>query len=60
MSMRCTSEVPSPISRIFASRHIRATGNSFMNPYPPCTCVASRALVTAISEEYSLAIAASS
>lgn len=32
MSMRCTSLVPSPISRIFESRHIRATGYSFMNP----------------------------
>ncbi len=31
-SMRCTSLVPSPISRIFASRHMRATGYSFMNP----------------------------
>ena len=32
ISIRCTSEVPSPISRILASRHIRATGNSFMKP----------------------------
>jgi hypothetical protein len=32
ISMRCTSEVPSPISRIFASRYIRPTGVSFMKP----------------------------
>ena len=32
MIMRWTSEVPSPISRIFASRHMRATGVSFMKP----------------------------
>ena len=59
MRMRCTSEVPSPISRIFESRHIRATGNSFMKPYPPWIWVASRALVTAVSLAYSLAMAAS-
>ncbi|MGX1510169.1 hypothetical protein RKD44_001457 [Streptomyces collinus] len=32
ISMRCTSLVPSPISRILESRHIRATGYSFMKP----------------------------
>lgn len=32
MSMRCTSEVPSPISRILESRQNLATGNSFMKP----------------------------
>lgn len=32
ISMRWTSLVPSPISRIFESRHIRATGYSFMKP----------------------------
>ena len=32
MSIRCTSLVPSPISRIFASRLKRPTGYSFMNP----------------------------
>src|SRR4051812_28261990 len=32
MTMRWISLVPSPISRIFASRQWRATGNSFMNP----------------------------
>ncbi|CAL9453522.1 hypothetical protein SUDANB19_02491 [Streptomyces sp. enrichment culture] len=31
-SIRWTSLVPSPISRIFASRHMRATGYSFMKP----------------------------
>ena len=32
ISIRWTSLVPSPISRILESRHIRATGYSFMNP----------------------------
>ena len=32
ISMRCTSLVPSPISRIFASRQCRATAYSFMKP----------------------------
>lgn len=32
ISMRWTSLVPSPISRILESRHMRATGYSFMNP----------------------------
>ncbi len=32
ISIRWTSLVPSPISRIFASRHMRATGYSFMKP----------------------------
>ncbi|GCE01102.1 hypothetical protein EHYA_08858 [Embleya hyalina] len=32
ISMRWTSLVPSPISRILASRQKRATGNSFMKP----------------------------
>lgn len=32
INMRCTSLVPSPISRIFESRHMRATGYSFMKP----------------------------
>ena len=32
ISIRCTSEVPSPISRILASRKWRATGNSSMKP----------------------------
>ncbi|SCK44811.1 hypothetical protein YUWDRAFT_03828 [Streptomyces sp. AmelKG-D3] len=32
ISIRWTSDVPSPISRIFESRHIRATGYSFMKP----------------------------
>lgn len=32
ISIRWTSLVPSPISRILESRHIRATGNSFMKP----------------------------
>ncbi|SCG79468.1 hypothetical protein GA0070609_5908 [Micromonospora echinaurantiaca] len=32
MTIRCTSEVPSPISRILASRQNRATGYSFMKP----------------------------
>ncbi len=32
ISIRWTSLVPSPISRILASRHIRATGYSFMKP----------------------------
>ncbi|MDQ1038476.1 hypothetical protein QFZ75_004892 [Streptomyces sp. V3I8] len=32
ISMRWTSLVPSPISRILESRHMRATGYSFMKP----------------------------
>lgn len=32
ISIRWTSLVPSPISRILESRHIRATGYSFMKP----------------------------
>src|SRR5664280_247689 len=32
ISMRCTSDVPSPISRILESRQCRATGYSFMKP----------------------------
>lgn len=32
ISIRCTSLVPSPISRILESRHILATGYSFMKP----------------------------
>ncbi len=32
INMRWTSLVPSPISRILASRHMRATGYSFMKP----------------------------
>jgi hypothetical protein len=32
ISMRWTSLVPSPISRILLSRQKRATGNSFMKP----------------------------
>lgn len=32
ISIRWTSLVPSPISRIFASRHMRATEYSFMKP----------------------------
>ena len=58
MIMRWTSDVPSPISRILASRQNRATGVSFMKPYPPWIWVASRALATAISLACSLAIAA--
>ena len=58
MIMRCTSDVPSPISSTLASRHIRATGVSFMKPYPPWICVASRALATAASLAWSFAIEA--
>ncbi len=32
ISIRWTSLVPSPISRILESRHMRATGYSFMKP----------------------------
>ncbi len=51
MTIRCTSEVPSPISRILASRKKRATGYSSMKPLPPKTWVAMRVAVTAASVE---------
>src|SRR5699024_7637295 len=51
MTIRCTSEVPSPISRILASRKNRATGYSSMKPLPPKTWVAMRVAVTAASVE---------
>ena len=38
MTMRCTSFVPSPISRIFWSRKSREIAYSSMKPYPPWIC----------------------
>ena len=51
ITSRCTSLVPSPISRILASRYMRETSVSSMKPYPPNTCVAVRVAATAASVE---------
>src|SRR6266567_8031343 len=38
ITMRCTSFVPSPISRIFWSRYRREIAYSSMKPHPPWIC----------------------
>src|SRR5439155_10429497 len=40
MTMRCTSEGPSPMRRTRASRYQRSSGNSLETPYPPWICTA--------------------
>src|SRR5262249_11692518 len=40
MTMRCTSDGPSPMRRTRASRYQRSSGNSFDTPYPPWICTA--------------------
>ena len=56
MTMRCTSEVPSPISQSLASRNIRSTGYSREYPLPPMIWIAEWITRIAASDEYSLAI----